>query len=139
MFISLLNPPKSHPVGFNGQNHIIVKTPLEFLPVKEFEKRQKSIETKTLCLMDSKAINKILKDKKRAKDLKERGKEFFKLKNFAKAANCYSAAILLNTGDKQLWTNRAICRNRMKKYEEAISDCESALSIDSKCIKFRDY
>ena len=89
--------------------------------------------------MDSKAINKILKNKKRAKDLKERGKELFKMNNFAKAVTCYSSAILLNTGDKQLWTNRAICRNRMKKYEEAISDCESALSIDPKCIKSRDH
>ena len=34
-----------------------------------------------------------------------------------------------------LWTNRAICRNTMKKYEEAISDCESALSINPKCNK----
>ena len=107
--------------------------------MKEFEKRQKSIESKTLCLLDSKAINEILKNKKRAKNLKERGKELFKMKNFAKAEICYSTTILLNAGDKQLWTNRAICRNRMKKYEEAISDCESALSIDPKCVKSRDY
>lgn len=81
----------------------------------------------------------MLKNKKRAKDLKERGKELFKMNNFAKAAESYSSAILLNPGDKQLWTNRAICRIRMKKYEKAISDCESALSIDSRCIKARDY
>ena len=33
----------SHPVGSNGQNHILAQTPFKFLPVEEFEKRQKSI------------------------------------------------------------------------------------------------
>ena len=32
----------------NGQNHIIALTPFEFLPIKEFEKRQKSIDITTL-------------------------------------------------------------------------------------------
>ena len=36
---------------------------------------------------------------------------------------------------RPLWTNRAICRNAMKKHEEAISDCESPRSITPKCIK----
>ena len=36
----------SHPVGSNGQNYILAPTPLKFLPVVEFEKRQKSIQTK---------------------------------------------------------------------------------------------
>ena len=37
---------KSHPVGSNGQNYILAHTPLKFLPVVEFEKRQKSIHSK---------------------------------------------------------------------------------------------
>ena len=37
---------KSHPVGSNGQNYILAHTPLKFLPVVEFEKRQKSIQAK---------------------------------------------------------------------------------------------
>ena len=37
---------KSHPVGSNGQNYILAHTPLKFLPVVEFEKRQKSMQTK---------------------------------------------------------------------------------------------
>ena len=45
---------KSHPVGIDGQNHIIAIPPLKFLPIKEFEKRQKSIDpTTTLSLMNS--------------------------------------------------------------------------------------
>ena len=48
---------------------------------------------------------------------------------------CYSEAIKLNGGYRPYWTNRASCRNVMKKYQEAISDCDSALSIDPKCTK----
>ena len=33
----------SHPVGSNGQNHILAHPPFKFLPVEEFEKRQKSL------------------------------------------------------------------------------------------------
>ena len=36
-------PFESHPVGSNGRNNIIAVTPMKFLPIKEFEKRQKSI------------------------------------------------------------------------------------------------
>ena len=36
-------------------------------------------------------------------------------------------------GSRPLWTNRAKCRNAMKKYEDAILDCDSALSINPKC------
>ena len=66
---------------------------MNFLPAKEFQKRQKAIE------------------------------------------RYYSEAIQLNVGYRPFWTNRASCRNVMKKYEEAISDCNSALSIDPKCTK----
>ena len=34
-----------------------------------------------------------------------------------------------------LWTNRAACRNIMKKFKEAIIDCDTALSIDPKCAR----
>ena len=56
-------------------------------------------------------------------------------KKFEEAEKCYSEAIQLNIGYRPFWTNRAKCRNVMKKYQEAISDCDSALSIDPKCTK----
>ena len=56
-------------------------------------------------------------------------------KKFEEAEKCYSEAIQLNIGYRPFWTNRAKCRNVMKKYQEAISDCDSALSIDPKCAK----
>ena len=44
----------SHPVGSNGRNNIIAVTPMKFLPIKEFEKRQKSINrNQNLSIMSS--------------------------------------------------------------------------------------
>ena len=69
------------------------------------------------------------------KELKEKGNAAFKKKKLELAEKCYSEAIELNMGSRLLWTNRAKCRNVMGKYEEAISDCDSALSINPKCSK----
>ena len=120
----------------NGQNHIIACTPLKFLPVEEFEKRQKSIKPKNLALTDINMIKKRSDEKKaEAEALKDRGNQFFKDKKYIEAEQCYSMALKLHLGCRMLWTNRAICRNTMRKFDEAISDCDSALSIDPKCSK----
>ena len=68
-----------------------------------------------------------------SKDLKEKGNVAFQWQKYEQAEKCYSEAIQLNMGSRPLWTNRAKCRNTMKKYEEAISDCDSALLINPKC------
>ena len=129
---------QSHPIGLNGQNHIVALTPMKFLPIEEFEKRQKSIDpSKTLALMSSmtKITSTVIENKKKAKILKELGNTALKRKEYDEAEQWYSQAIDKNPGLKTLWTNRAICRNTMKKYEDAIRDCESALSIDQKFAK----
>ena len=129
---------KSHPVGFNGQNHITAVTPMKFLPAKEFQKRQKAIDSnRQLAIMASmpKIATDIIAKKNKARDLKEKGNIAFRKKKYEEAERCYSEAIQLNIGYRPFWTNRASCRNVMKKYQEAISDCNSALSIDPKCIK----
>ena len=111
---------------------------MKFLPIEDFKKRQKSIDSsKTLALMSSMTttISKVIENKKKAKILKELGNTAMKKKEYDEAEKWYSQAIDKNPGLKTLWTNRAICRNAMKKYEEAISDCDSALSIDPKFAK----
>ena len=67
--------------------------------------------------------------------MKEKGNAAFQKKKFEEAEKLYSEAIELNMGSRLLWTNRAKCRNVMKKYEEAISDCDSALLLNPKCSK----
>ena len=52
--LAILSIWESHPVGIDGQNHITAITPLKFLPITEFEKRQKSMKRNTaLALMNS--------------------------------------------------------------------------------------
>ena len=128
----------SHPVGLDGQNHIMAVTPLKFLPPKEFQKRQKSIDSdKKLAIMASipKIAAEVIEKKNKARDLKEKGNVAFMKKKFEEAEMFYSEAIQLNIGYRPFWTNRAKCRNVMKKYQDAISDCDSALSINPKCTK----
>ena len=128
----------SHPVGLNGQNHIVALTPLTFLPIKEIGKRQKSIEPKNFFALEgsmTKITSDVINSKCKAKELKEKGNAVFKKKKYVEAEKFYSEAIKLNIGSRPLWTNRAACRNTMKKFEEAISDCDIALSIDPKCTR----
>ena len=77
----------------------------------------------------------VITKKTAAKEAKEKGNAAFQKKKYAEAEKLYSEAIELNIGSRPLWTNRAACRNTMKKYEEAISDCDTALSIDRKCTR----
>lgn len=126
----------SHPVGRNQQNHITVQTPLQFLPVTEFEKRQKSIDpSRVPAILSPGKISSSLANKKHANDLKEQGNVAFRNQKYEEAERLYSQKIELFPGLKKLLTNRAMSRNKMKKYEEAISDCDSALEIDSKFAK----
>jgi len=67
--------------------------------------------------------------------LKEKGNDAFKKKKYEVAEKYYSAALELNLDSRPIWSNRAICRNAMKKHEDALADCLSALLIDSKNTK----
>ena len=78
---------------------------MKFLPAKDFEKRQKSInQAQKFALRDSmsKIISKTIEKKTKAKELKEIGNAAFQKKNFKKAEKCYSEAIELNIGSSNL-------------------------------------
>ena len=77
----------------------------------------------------------IIENKEKALNLKEKGNDAFKRKKYEVAEKFYTDALRLNPDSRPIWTNRAICRNIMKKHEAALADCMSALSIDSKCKK----
>ena len=79
---------KSHPVGFNGQNHITAVTPLQFLPAKLFQKRQKAIDSNRKLAILSSMMNtqtNIIEKKKKAKELKEKGNLAFKRRRYEEA------------------------------------------------------
>ena len=77
----------------------------------------------------------VIENKKKALKLKEKGNDAFKKKKYEVAEKFYTEALQLNPDSRPIWKNRAICRNTMKKHEDALADCMSALSIDSKCKK----
>ena len=63
------------------------------------------------------------------------GDNVFKLERYDVAERFYSEALKLNLDSGPVWTNRAICRNAMKKHADSLTDCLSALSIDPKNTK----
>ena len=77
----------------------------------------------------------VIENKKKALKLKEMGDDVFKLERYDVAERFYGEALKLNLDSGPIWTNRAICRNTMKKYEGALADCLAALSIDPKNTK----
>ena len=77
----------------------------------------------------------MIENKKKALKLKQMGNDVFKLKRYEVAEKFYTEALQLNLDSRPVWTNRAICRNTMKKHEDALADCLSALSIDPKNTK----
>ena len=109
---------------------------MEFLPIKRFQERQiaKNNSNKTSTLISSMTTIKeaVMEKKKDALCLKDKGNLSFQRKKFHEAEEYYSEAIEICQGLSTLWTNRAICRNRMGKYEAAISDCEFALLLTRK-------
>ena len=68
-------------------------------------------------------------------ELKEKGNDAFKKKKYEVAEKFYSEALQLNLDSRPIWTNRAVCRNTMKKHDGALADCMAALSIDPKNTK----
>ena len=79
---------QSHPVGFNGQNHITMITPLQFFPAIIFQKHQKSIDSNRKLAITSSMMNShtdIIEKKKQAKQLKEKGNAAFKRKKYEEA------------------------------------------------------
>ena len=98
---------------------------MEFLPIKKFQERQiDTIDSAKISMAAIATIKEaVMEKKKHAIILKEKGNASFKKKNFEEAEKFYSEAIAINQDLSTLWTNRAICRNKLAKYEEAISFC----------------
>ena len=67
--------------------------------------------------------------------VKESANLLFKKGNFAEAEKKYSECLDLAADVKVFYTNRALCRIRLAKFDDAIRDCDWALRLDENCPK----
>lgn len=65
---------------------------------------------------------------------KELGNEYFKQKKFNEAIGCYSRSIGL-TPTAVAFANRAMAYLKIKRFEEAETDCTEALNLDDRYVK----
>ncbi|KAG0497221.1 hypothetical protein HPP92_001912 [Vanilla planifolia] len=65
-----------------------------------------------------------------ASQLKDQGNAFFKAGNFLKAAALYTQAIKLDPSNSTLYSNRAAAFLQLMKLNKALSDAETAISLN---------
>jgi len=74
-------------------------------------------------------------DPKLAEEHREKGNDFFKSNDFAKAKLEYDEAIRRNPGDAKLFSNRAAAFTKLLAYPDALRDLEECLRLDPKFVK----
>ncbi|XP_056644783.1 sperm-associated antigen 1 [Diorhabda sublineata] len=65
---------------------------------------------------------------------RETGNEYFKIGDFEQALQCYSSSIQSKTTINNL-NNRAVTYLKLKRYEEAVKDCDKVLAIEKDNVK----
>ena len=72
---------------------------------------------------------------------KEEGNADYKAGRWQSAFDKYSSALEVDPANKstnsKILQNRALCRLKLKQYEEAVADCERAISLDPSYMKAR--
>ncbi|KAJ4385822.1 hypothetical protein N0V93_010253 [Gnomoniopsis smithogilvyi] len=64
-----------------------------------------------------------------ALQLKEQGNKLFLRGQYAGAEGLYSQAIIADPKDPKLYTNRAMARCKLQRWEDAIADCQTCLHL----------
>ncbi|KAK9317509.1 hypothetical protein V1522DRAFT_345587 [Lipomyces starkeyi] len=70
---------------------------------------------------------------------KEAGNALFSHEDYEGAIREYTKAIVQDASNPAYFTNRALCRLRLHKYEEALADCQKALELTSDNMKAHFY
>ncbi|XP_029027046.1 tetratricopeptide repeat protein 12 [Betta splendens] len=109
------NPPLQPSLGSHNENPEHFMTTME----KDAEERR---------------VRRIAKEKK-AVALKDKGNEAYAQEDYETAVKYYSDGLAELRDMQTLYTNRAQAYIKLKKYEEAIADCEWALKCNDRCIK----
>ena len=74
--------------------------------------------------------------KKSWTELRDEATAHLENQQWLEAMNCYTKAIRRNLNEASLYCNRAVCEIRLKKFDLAREDAQTALFMDPKNIKF---
>ncbi|KAJ2782428.1 Hsp90 cochaperone [Coemansia interrupta] len=101
------------------------------------EHRSADILTKlrTLEKLQKQREEESYRDADKSNEARERGNEFFKAADYAKAQTEYSEAIKRNPDDPRNYSNRAACLTKLMAIPDAIKDCETCIKLDPTFIK----
>ncbi|KAL2181954.1 uncharacterized protein P884DRAFT_190934 [Thermothelomyces heterothallicus CBS 202.75] len=93
------------------------------------------------CDPDFKDAVKWLRTVQKLERMKEDGNTQYKAGRWQAALDLYTSALEVDPTNKgtnsKILQNRALCRIKLKQYEDAIADCERAISLDPQYIKAR--
>ncbi|KAK9468467.1 hypothetical protein V1512DRAFT_259557 [Lipomyces arxii] len=70
-----------------------------------------------------------------AESHKEAGNVLFSHEDYEGAIKEYTQAIIQDSSNAAYFTNRALCRLRLHRYEDALSDCQKALELNPESMK----
>lgn len=74
-------------------------------------------------------------NKMSAAELKEQGNRLYGARKFDEAIGYYSKAIQKNPSDPKYFTNRALCKLRLRRWDDVCQDCRHALDLDGINVK----
>ncbi|KAI2630777.1 hypothetical protein GGR54DRAFT_169544 [Hypoxylon sp. NC1633] len=93
------------------------------------------------CDPDLKDAVKWLRTVQKLDRMKDEGNADYKAGRWQAALDKYTAALKVDPSNRgtnsKLYQNRALCRLKLKQYNESIADCEQAISLDSSYTKAR--
>lgn len=75
----------------------------------------------------------------RAEQFKNQGNAYYKDGDFASAEKLYSQAIICDSTNPAYFTNRALMRIKLQKWDEAIHDCQRAIELAPESMKGHHY
>jgi DnaJ homolog subfamily C member 7 len=105
------------------------------------DKAIKVLQMAISCDPDFRDAIKWLKIIRNLHKTKEEGNAAYKARQWEAAIDKYTAALEVDPANKstnaKILQNRALCYQQLKKYDEAIADCDKALSMDPSYTKAR--
>ncbi|KAG9155470.1 hypothetical protein Leryth_009904 [Lithospermum erythrorhizon] len=86
---------------------------------------------------NNKEVNMVVRKTKGVAMARSKGNELFKQERYSEACIAYGEGLNYDPHNSILLCNRAACRSKLGQYEQALKDCNAALSVRPNFIKAR--